>query len=69
MPSLHYLGHLLAFFYTVLGGGILWRGSKPNCRICLYRGCCLNRVRRFVVPECAKEKPGGQSPEIPAVSE
>jgi len=61
MASLHYLGPLVAF-YTVIWGVILWRVSKPSCRNCVHRGYCPNRVGRFVVPECAKEKPAAQNP-------
>ena len=57
MAWAHYVGYLLAAFYTVIGGVILWRVSKPSCRMCVHRGYCPNRVGRFVVPECAKGKP------------
>ena len=60
---LPYVGPLLVAFYMVIGGFILWRVSKPTCRICVHRGSCPNRVGRFVVPECAKEKPGAQNPQ------
>jgi len=56
MASLHHFGYLLAAFCTVIGEFILWRVSKPSCRICVHRGYCPNRVGRFVVPECAKGK-------------
>ncbi len=66
MLSLHYWGHLLAALYTVIGGFILWTASRPSCRNCVHRGYCSNRVHRFVVPECAKEKrvnrKGAQNP-------
>jgi hypothetical protein len=69
MGLLYYSGHLLAAFYTVIGGGMLWRASKPSCRICVHRGYCQRRVGGFVVPECAKKKPEAQNPGVPAASE
>jgi len=34
---------LAAAAYTIIGGVVLRRAFKPNCRVCLHRQSCPNR--------------------------
>jgi hypothetical protein len=62
MSVLHYCIYLLGALYLVIGALIAWLALRPNCRICVHRGYCPNRVRRFVVPECARQEKSSEAP-------
>lgn len=55
-----HLGYFLAAFYSLLGIFVIRLARKPSCRICLLRGHCPNRLRRFSqiagLPRCARDQ-------------
>lgn len=67
MSALHHWGYFIAAFYIVILGFILRLASRPNCRNCLHRENCPNRVV-FGVPNCVQPNRKGQPSESPALA-
>jgi hypothetical protein len=43
LQAFHLIIYVLAAAYGIIGGVVLLRAFRPNCRVCLHRHACPNR--------------------------